>query len=155
MPFLQKKKNKIYKKRFIKYGGDCTPAQLVDPDTVCPISQELLSEIEPEYRVSINGVCYDARSLCDWLSLPESRERDGLGNAIPDNDWNNFHNNYCPQIRYRLPPLPLPPAPAPVIPVQMNINNNNNQWDFNNHLGGKLSLRRKKRYFKKKISKRS
>lgn len=147
MPFLQKKKNKISKKRFIKYGGDCTPAQLVDPDTVCPISQELLSEIEPEYRVSINGVCYDARSLCDWLSTPESRGRDGLGNVIPDNDWNNFHNNYCPQIIYRLPPAP--PAPAPIIPNQLNINNNNN------HLGGKLSLRRKKQYFKKKISRRS
>lgn len=40
--------------KFIKVGGDCTPAQLIDPSAVCPISQELLSELNPkiEYQLT-------------------------------------------------------------------------------------------------------
>lgn len=135
------RKSLLQQFKFIKVGGDCSPAQLIDPSAVCPISQELLSDIEPENRVSINQACYDSRALCDWLVRPESRERDAFGVNIPDNEWNNFHNNYCRNIRYRNPP-------------QLPNNNNNNinfnyQWDFDNQNAGKR-ISRKKKYNNKK-----
>jgi hypothetical protein len=153
------RKNSL-RKRFNKFGGDCPAVQLQDPNTICPITQEPLSTIDPEYRASINGVCYDARALCEWLSMNEHNHMNGqdpMNRRINDNDWNRFSNNYCHQLTGRIPP---PPPPNNNNNQNNNNNynqNNNNNYNHNyNHINNFQNIPGGgKRSFRKKQSKRS
>ena len=88
------RKNSSSRKRFNKYGGDCLPEQLQDPNTVCPISQELLSVYQPNQRVSSGRTCYYANDLCRWYNTPMWNRRDPIGNPVTENQWNDLINNY-------------------------------------------------------------
>jgi hypothetical protein len=118
MPISRKKKTS--RKRFNKLGGDCSAAQLADLETVCPISHELLSDIDPQYRVSINNTCYDSRELCRWLADPISQGLDAMRAPIAVDHWNDFRNNYCPQLPVRVPQPQPAQGQLGVVPIHNN-----------------------------------
>ena len=72
-----------YKSKYLKLkeqlGGECNP--IPKEDYTDPINLENLLDRNPEYRITVNGRCYDIRDIYTW-TIELGKPFDPLKNPV-------------------------------------------------------------------------
>lgn len=84
-----------YKSKYLKLkkqlGGECDPVP--EQDYKDPVYHSNLLNLLPEYRITINGRCYDVRDLHDWV-IKRKQPLDPLKNKVSDKDITRINDAF-------------------------------------------------------------